>query len=187
MKRNILLLILFLGVVNLSGQIKTDKKNLIGTHIAFGKGNFYDIGTVENKYYYSLGIDYSRKLSEHFDLCSGMEYTYHIYGLYSDYYLKLVTIPAQLKYHLGKLIYFNGGLFINVSTNKNSFLNVSGQWESTKNFSMPLGCGLGVGFEYEFDSGIVLLLNPYARWYGIGESDYHFFQSGVSFGVGKKF
>ena len=205
MKRIVFLLIITcLSVVNLSGQTETGKKNLIETHIAFGKGNYghreslLGAGGLDNKYYYTLGIDYSRELFKRFDLCSGMEYTYHnmmfiIYGSESKEYLKLVTIPVQFKYHLGKLVYFNGGLFLNVLAR-----TLSG-WFDYETFrfnhsdrSLLLGCGLGIGLEHEFYSGVVLSLNPYARWNGIGKPPpyprpHQFLQGGVSFGIGKKF
>ncbi len=117
----------------------------------------------------------------------------------SNEYLKLVTIPAQIKYHLGKFVYFNGGLFVNVLAKTSSGGMVTSRdwkWVYTNNVSMLLGWGLGVGFEHEFDSGVVLSLNPYFRWNGIEGIEsfykaqlelYNFPQIGVSFGVSKKF
>ena len=203
MKRIALLLMLFYLGVNISGQTVTDKKNMIGSHIAFGKGYFnrrkvgHGGGGIDNKYYYTLGIDYSRKLSKRFDLCSGMEYT-HNNMTWSNFGIppikenfKLVTIPAQFKYHLGKYIYFNGGLFVNVLAKYSRGEIVE------HNVNMLLGWGLGAGFEYEFDSGVVLSLNPYFRDNRVGEvknysegfkSEYFVFQqTGVSLGVGYKF
>jgi len=59
-----------------------------------------------------------------------------------------------------------------------------------------LGVGLGIGFEHEFNSGIMLSLNPYARFNGIGKAaslqpdpleHYKYLQGGISLGVGYKF
>ena len=212
MKSPILLFILSFLVINLFGQTEIDKKNLAGAHVSFGKGHFgyrddmLGGGGFENGYYYALGIDYSRKLSEYFDLCTGMEYTYSNV-MYSVYYsprsnesLKLITIPAQIKFHLGKHFYLNGGMFVNVSAKYSSggmVTSRAGEWVHTNNVNMLLGCGLGAGFEHEFDSGVVLSFNPYVRWNGIGGVEsfykaqqelYKFSpQGGVSFGMGKKF
>ena len=63
--------------------------------------------------------------------------------------------------------------------------------------AMLLGCGLGIGFEYALsNSGLVLSLNPYVRWNGIGElgsfqsnqaKGYTFLQGGVNLGIAYKF
>ena len=210
MKRTVFLLILLSSVVNLSGQTETDKNNIRGVHIALGKGNFgwrelmAGGGGYENKYYYTLGIDYSRKLFKRVDLCTGIEYTcnYMTSLVYnspqSNEYLKLLTIPAQFKYHIGKLVYFNGGLFVNVlakTSEERWVASRDGKWVYTNNVSMLLGWGLGAGIEHEFE-GVVFSLNPYVRWNGIGgvESFYKaqyegfiFSQIGVNFGLGYKF
>ena len=156
MKKIAFLLIACFSVINLYSQTETDKKNFKGVHVAFGKGYFghrkglLDGGGLENEYYYSLGIDYSRKLSKRVDLCTGMEYTQNyvtilVYNTPHSYeYLKLLTIPAQLKYHFGKHVYFNGGLFVNVLAKYsagNWVTSRDGRWVHTNNVSMLLGWG----------------------------------------------
>ena len=110
----------------------------------------------------------------------------------------MLTIPVQIKFHFGKHIYFNGGLFVNILAKYNAGWMVisDGKWVNTNNVSMLLGCGLGSGFEHEFE-GVVFSLNPYVRWNGIGGVEsfykaqleiYKFSpQGGIRFGIGKKF
>jgi len=188
MKKSILLLILCFSIIHLYAQ--NDKKNMIGTHTSFGTGDYVLIKTLEGsyntKYYYSIGLDYSRTLSERWDLCSGLEYTYNYMKMTPaftgvkepsrDVNLTLVTVPVQFKYSLGKLVYFNGGAFFNILNRKDR-----------RDADIFLGVGLGIGLKHEFNSGIMLSLNPYTRLNGIGNSHCKYLQGGVSFGVGYKF
>ena len=111
-------------------------------------------------------------------------------------HLTMTTIPVQLKYHFGKVVYLNGGLLFNVvATEKRNII-----WAIEKEEKAPvallLGVGLGIGFEHTFTSGLTLSLNPYARLNGIGKGmsleskpleHYKYLQGGLSFGVGYKF
>jgi len=186
-KISIFLCIICFSVENLYCRI--DKKNVIGANFALGDGlytatNLDGAGNYNTKYYYSCGIDYSRMLSEHWDLCSGIGYTYNhmlvqptedgrFPTIKSN--LKLVTIPVQLKYRFGNFFFLNGGLFFNVSST-----------QSSDKRNMLMGCGLGLGYEYEFNSGILLTLNPFVRLNGIA-TNFHFLQYGLSLGIGYKF
>jgi len=201
MKKGIFLLILCFSITNLYAQ--NEKKNMIGTYTAFGTGAYGRIkpyeggGSYNTKYYYTIGLDYSRTLSERWDLCSGLEYTYNDMTIkpsftgvgqpLSNVHLTLVTVPVQFKYHFGKLAYFNGGTFLNILAKDSD--------KYRPNVAMLLGIGFGIGFKHEFNSGIMLSLNPYTRFNGIGNlslhsesiKDYKYLQGGVSFGVGYKF
>jgi len=201
-------------VISSYGQ--TDRKNLVGTHFTLGGGAFsqpgWDGGAgYDVKYYYGIGLDYSRILSKHWDVCSGIEYTYSDMtttpapGLDLEQgkdNLKVVTIPAQVKFHFLKYFFVNGGLFFNVTSRMGQDSWYGGSM--TNKLNMFLGCGLGVGFQYEFNPGIVLSLNLSDRWNGLenikdGNSflkflqvkgnipGYRFFQEGVSLGIGYKF
>ena len=214
MKKIILLLTLCFSIIHLHAQ--SDKKNMIGTHVSIGMGGYgptrmKGAPSYHTKYYYAIGLDYSRQLSKRWDLCSGYEYTYTemtvsllapptpISSSLEEFSVKanlsMSTIPVQLKYHFGKLVYLNGGLLLNVVAKE----KIKGIWTNEDfkaNIALLLGIGLGIGFEHEFKSGILLSLNPYARLNGIGKAislqseaaeQYIYFQGGVSFGVGYKF
>lgn len=201
-KRIILLLTLFFFTVHLYGQI--EKRNLIMGHVAIGisglgyypaqvGGNSYDA-----KYYYGIGLDYSRQLSKRWDLCSGFEYTVnrmtarpeltgreeYDHGRFKAK-LSLASIPVEVKYHVGELVYFQGGLIFNVLAKLREE-----QWQKledkTSNLALTLGFGLGIGFQHEFNSGIILSLYPYLKWHGVGEH-LKFAQIGANLGVGYTF
>ena len=114
--------------------------------------------------------------------------------------IKLATIPVQMKYHLGKYVYFNGGMFFNIigkTSEEWSVKSRNGEYKSTNNVGMLLGCGVGVGIKYELlGTGVILSLNPYLRWNGLGEvgsfpsaqlKGFYFLQSGGSLGISYKF
>ena len=219
MKKIILLLIGFIFVFNLFGQ--DNKKNLIGTHIAFGIGkvtSFRITGIPEGvtgvgwhkidvKYYGGIGVDYSRVLTKHWDVCSGFEYTYDRIICYADFGLKSsfssFAIPIELKYRFKKYFYLSGGVFLNVLGGQRHY---GYENASSVNFDphlfphkgVSLGYGLGLGFEHIFNSGIVLYLSPYVRWNGtrkiISENEtfsttlnYKLLQGGMNLGIGYKF
>jgi len=105
--------------------------------------------------------------------------------------LSLVTIPLQFKFHLGNVVYLNGGLLVNVLARTSSEIGIANASKHTHNAGMLLGLGLGIGFEHEFSSGILLYLNPNVRWSGFGSigpaGDLHFLQGGACIGVAYKF
>lgn len=191
---------------------QTVKKNLVGAHFAFGTGDYgfpnsVGGGDYNTKYYYNVGLDYSRVLQPNrWDFCTGFEYTYNSMTIMPNdcavymgigqgsnkEHLTLVTIPAQIKYHIGKIFYLNGGVFFNISSKE-----YDDEYKDFDNIAMLLGCGLGIGFEYEISkSGLVLSLNPYVRWNGIGGlgsfqsnqvKGFIFLQGGVNLGIAYKF
>ena len=79
LKRVILLFFVCFIATNLYSQF--EKKNSVGVHTAFGSGSYDAVGVKgagsnDVKYYYTIGLDYSRWLSNRLELCSGIEYTY---------------------------------------------------------------------------------------------------------------
>jgi len=203
MKKNTILLAVCLCAISLFGQ--NGKKNTIGAHIAYGIGDYGYLPAEKGansynvKYYYSLALDYSRQLSKRLDLCSGVEYSYDNTTVTQSYTgqesdrnfrsnLTLITVPVQIKYHAGKFIYFNGGMFFNIlsQTRETAEWFLPPNRTRNNNANLFLGLGLGIGLEHTFDSGIMVSLNPYARWNGIVER-LQYVQAGVSLGIGYKF
>ena len=210
MRKSILLLTLCFSIIPLFAQ--SDKKNMIGTHVAFGTGGYGSArlkGAPSSKtnYFYTIGLDYSRQLSKRWDFCSGFEYTYtdlkKSFGYYTDgkqafnsANLKMTTIPLQLKYHVGRFIYLNGGPLLNITAKERATSYYLTFEDATSDVAMLLGFGLGLGFEHEFKSGLTLSLSPYARFNGIGKAlsfqskpleHYKYLQGGVNLGIGFKF
>ena len=215
---NRIIILLIAGCTVSNAYAQNDKKDLIGTHFALGINSSYGdpLGSIggpgyKEKYYYRLGFDYSRKLSKHWDFCTGFEYTYSLLTVhpadcsgdqgivspqpYNDD-LKIGTIPFQMKYHFAKFFYVNGGLLLNVFSK-----HTREQSTYERNRHMLLGCGLGVGVEHEFSNGITLSLNPFFRWNGLENAEklqslskslfmYRgavYVQTGVSLGIGYRF
>jgi hypothetical protein len=174
------------------------KKNTIGTHFAYGASEYFSFpgltgaGGYTGKGYYSIGIDYSRRLSDRWEFCSGLTYAYHNMritgdgdgsGRYSYSHkqdFRMITIPLQMKYHFWKYFYVNGGLFV-------SEFSEVGEEE----LGAGLGIGVGAGAEYEFKTGIMVTLSPYLRWnvttIGYYWHFYNLLQQGVAVGIGYKF
>jgi len=206
MIKKMLLLALCFFVTELYGQ--NEKKRMVGIHTALGTG-FCGIpspgaGNYDVKYYFSTGLDYSKQLSKRWDFLSGLEYTHSRMIVSPEFSenptsrienITLVTIPAQFKYHFGKVVYFQGGMFLNVINRKKSETWVQSQggvYKPTHNAGLLFGCGFGVGFEHEISTGIIISLNPYVRLNGFGGviqkgADLFLLQGGVSLGVGYKF
>ena len=156
---------------------QTDKKNLVGMHFSSGSADHF-AKIRSDEYFteatYSIGFDYSRLLSKHLDFCTGFEYTF------KD--IRLATMPVQIKYRFGKLLYVNGGILINIlfTTPKHS----------VHYMNSLLGCEVGIGIEHEFATGIIFSVHPFFRLNGIeiGENKGgQFTQLGVSLGIGYKF
>jgi len=85
------------------------------------------------------------------------------------------------------VVYLNGGLLVNVLARTSSEIWIANASKPTHNAGMLLGLGLGIGFEHEFSSGILLYLNPNVRLSGFGSGYHILLQGGVSVGVGYKF
>jgi len=205
MKRIIILFILCFCTIHLFAQ--NDKNNLIETHFSMGASGLGQIGVIgggdyHSKSYYTISLDYSRQLSKRWDICSGLEYSYNSMTVtFHDFpemaprkaFLQLVTIPVQFKYHIGKVVYLNGGLLFNVLSRLKEETWVPSKFQSentfqSENIGMLLGVGLGIGVKHEFQSGVILSLNPYARLNGfVREGKYVFIQAGASLGVGYQF
>ena len=194
--KKLLFLTALLAIFATNGSLygQTNKKNMIGTHFAFGDGyygnplSFVNV-SYSTKYYYNIGLNYSHALSKRWDLCSGIEYTYidmtarEFNSLYNASH-GFVTIPIRLKYNLWKFVYLNGGI---------SVIIIDSEYVG-KSVGMLLGsnCGIGLDFKYEFDSSVVLSLNPYFRLNeSFGRESHHtgfiFPQWGVRLGMGYKF
>ena len=199
MKKVLIIIGIIVCTIDLSAQ--NDKKNLIGTHFSMGASalgyNKFVLGgeSYHTKYYYTIGLDYSKQLSKRWDICSGYEYSSNSMSVTNHdlpemaprkAFLRLVTIPVQFKYHLGKVVDLNGGLLFNLlsSLKKETWAPLTFQSE---NIGLLLGIGLGIGLKHEFQSGVILSLNPYARWNGNVYGKYVCIQAGASLGVGYRF
>ena len=193
-------------VKNVNSQ--TERRNSIGVHFATGSGVFASFGSFYSvPRFYTIGFNYSRTLTERLRLVSGLEYTRNnmLFASRDEdrtrirEHSTLTTIPVQLEIQFGRFFYLNTGVFFNVLGSMSSEAYVlarNDEYRATNNLGMLLGCGVGIGFRHEFDSNIVISLNPYLRWNGIGGigsfysaqiTGFRFIQAGVAFRVGYRF
>jgi len=184
-----ILLSLFVYCLTINAYCQSVPKNRIGVHFYPGVVSYkiaVKIGDY-NTYANGIGIDYSRlSLSNtHWDFSTGLSYVFRR-KIHPDA-IRMVTIPVELKYHLGKLFFINGGMMMNISDKTPHYPM------SKERFELFFGFGLGVGIEYEFSSGFTLSLNPSARYYGKLDDELFtymrrpFLHSGVNIGAGYKF
>ena len=191
MKKIVFFLVLCFSVVNLYCQTGTVKQNTIEIYIAPGIGYLGGGGVAP----FGIGIDYSRRLTERWSLCGGLEQIARIMGnknsiskeqvgdevtvnatsksgLAFDW--NITSIPIQLKYHFNNFIYINGGTSLDLYHDEPSDTIVGLGWRA------------GAGFEHEFNNGIMLSLNPYLK-VNFGNGDSSYLQLAVNFGVGYSF
>ena len=162
------------------------KSNSIGSHFDLGLSYYAAIGmrgtSYDSKYYYIIGLDFTRLFSECWGLRSGLDFTcnYMIMNTNKatgqkssvDIHLKMVTIPVHFLYYVNKFFFLNGGTSLNVIL------------ENTK---ISIGSSFGVGLEHTLKSGLTYSLNPYIRWNGIIVDQYQLLQMGANLRIGYRF
>lgn len=195
-KIKLIILLIVAFTVNLYGQIETDKKNMVGVHIA---PNYWP-GNNGFERSISFGLDYSRRLSSRWSIFGGIEEIGFISrnkikntswededGMHVSATSKhrkilgfnagIITIPVQLKFNFNNHVYLNTGPSLDV-------------YHSKYNNEAGLGWRFGAGYEHAFNNGITLYLNPFLKWSSIlidfgNEASYVVF--GTSLGIGYKF
>ena len=195
MNKIAIITLLLIGLtVNIYSQSDNEQKNTIGVHIAPGTwGWAYMMGLEPTV---NVGIDFSRRLSTHWSVMSGIEQI-SVYnknrskttiwenedGLHYDSASKgagfdrtLTAIPVQLKYH------FKNHGFVNFGPSLDFYHSV---YNAKGRIGPGLGWRIGGGYEHAFQNNIVISLNPYIKWGGL--FTYPNFVFGVSLGAGYKF
>ena len=170
------LLLICLSVENIYSQTETadkttDKKNTIGMHISRSSGNFVGYGLSGTTL--GFGVDYSRRLSERWSVCSG--FNRYVADVKEDYDFISLSVPVQFKRHYN-IFFINFGTFLEAFQFRYKEHN-----EKYIMYRGLGGCKFGVGLEPEFKNGLTLSLNPYVS---LGNSNP---QIGVSLGMGYKF
>ena len=178
MKKFVFLLLTCLSAINVYSQTETadkktiiNKKNTIGVHIAHSKGNFVGYGLSGTTF--CMGIDYSRRLTERWSICSGLERV--AINVKEDFDFISLVMPVQFKRHYKNILFINFGPYLEAVQFRYKELDEKYlmQW--------GVGCKFGIGLEPEFKNGITLSLNPYVIM------GYRNLQAGVSLGMGYKF
>jgi hypothetical protein len=172
---------------------QTGPSKTVGLHASFGDNQYIKLqskiggGSHESTFYLGTGIDFTQRLSKHWDFCTGIAYTFNRIDVLSDHLpmtepfpdeitvrgrhasnVYAISIPILFKVHFWRYFFANGG--------------ASFHFLSTAN--VGVGPKLGVGFECEVASRFVITVNPYAEWV---ISEYHLLHQGVQVGVGYQF
>jgi hypothetical protein len=189
MKRFILL---FFICVSAGAYGQAGKPHGVNVYFSYGdnqdfklKSSDGDIGGYKGKYYCGASLEWVQKLSTRWDFCTGLAYTfnrtdYRAGGLsgtpdnliytasFRSENLQLFSIPFLFKVHFGNYFFANGGVSLHL-------INAT---------AFGVGPKIGVGFEYVFDSGLTVSLNPYAEWV---ISSRHLLHQGARVGIGYRF
>ena len=174
MKKLFLVLSIFISLHYLANAQENNnhpEKGKAGIHYSsFGDNQvvyFEDmVGTpsYNGQQFYVLGVDYLYPINNWLDIETGIEYAYHKIRI--DPFLpsgsnvkpfttqiSLINMPVLLRVNVWKYFFFNGGMVLSMdASNDNSIDNQTG-----------IGANLGLGFQYDFETGISLFITPYLK------------------------
>ena len=136
-----------------------------------------------------LGINYERRLSQHFSIQAGLQYSDDKLTLNSflppksfntPQEIKLITVPILAKVNFWNVVFIDGGILADFETSNTSTHNQSG-----------IGYEIGGGLQYHF-ANVLLFVNPYAQYHhaiGFGQSspNFNLIEAGWKFGLGYSF
>lgn len=182
-------------------EINKEKKHRIGLNTTFlGDNDVFTFeslagaGNVDGNGLYSLGVSYAYILNKRIELQSGLDFSIYRVTIEPAYAgeefdhspwnenIKQLTIPLTVNVNFGKYFFINGGFLLDFEVSKkNSIDKQSG-----------LGAVIGIGFKYDFDSGIFILANPYYKLHSLipfSSANYqqHLQEYGLKIGVGYSF
>lgn len=198
MKKVFLLLLFLSGFVLLYGQSNNPEKagDKLGISLSvFGSNDLITFQILEGapgyngKGFYSLGVSYSRGLSSWLSFEGGASFARHtiqvipivppeILAMPHNSNISLISFPLLLRVDFLKYFFVNGGLLVDFDITLDELVdNQSG-----------IGSMLGVGFGYDFKSGISLYANPYVQAHTLlpfMRERYHerLLEQGIRFGV----
>jgi len=142
---------------------------------------------------FTYGISYLKPLNKWLDIETGLEYlscpieTKSIVGtingvttLTRSVTLSMFSAPVTVRANFLKYFYVNAGLLLDIDVSSNSIINSQS----------GLGSLLGLGVKYDFNNGISVFVNPYAKIHSFPLSfdrdQQHFMESAVRFGIAYK-
>jgi hypothetical protein len=159
-----LLLVFLFADVTLYAQ--TEKTETFGVHVApaFSIYEIHDGFKKERASGLDFGIEYSKKWKKRWTLGTGIDFITNY-----DFDTPVISLPLLFRYNFNKYIYADMGPSLFVSLSEDTV-------------PLYLGGKIGLGFEYGFNNGLVLSLNPHARLIYIFPVI-----AGVSLGVGYRF
>ncbi len=120
----------------------------------------------DSKNFYTFGINYIHPINNWLDIETGVEFTKHTVTLNpnlppdmdrSPYNIdfSLINIPITVRANFLNYLFANGGLLLDIDASSSSPI------------SSGVGAIVGIGTQYEFNNGIGLFVNPYAKMHAL--------------------
>lgn len=198
----IVLFLLIIGCLSAQESAISSKAGKIGISFAsFGTNEVVRFtvldgdATYKPDFFYALGIHYVYPLRSHLGLEAGIEYVSHRTRVIPNIHplifiepyrekISFVSIPISVRADFLKYFFVQGGMLLNIDGSSDLFVhNQSG-----------LGVLAGLAFQYQFDMGISVFVNPYTKLHSLlpfQKSRYHQrlwesgFRIGISYDLGK--
>ena len=176
MKRLVVFL-LFVVIFQSQGVAQESEAKIGISYSAFGKAvvlNSQDIiggPNLDGKRSYAFGLSYEKPIFKWLDIETGLDLSNHKIEVTSllnpDFSSEhvitktmtttILSIPVSLRVNFLKHLFVNGGAMIDMDLSGNSA--ISGQ--------NGLGLMAGFGAKYNFNSGLSIFVNPYAKFHAL--------------------
>lgn len=194
-----LILFVFALCFSLTLASQSEKKNMIsfvtspfGSVLYEYKGDVQGGASYDGKFHSSFGIEYSRNLSNSFEISSGILFSHNKIKSTSSYYpgtftsvrnftVNCISVPLIAKVSIFDYLFLNTGGIINI--------RISGIDKDYISYDdNTLAFFFGIGGAYTFSTGIHLSANPFVQLNNLSPNrTMDFINYGVKLGVGYKF
>ena len=171
--KTLIIFSLFLFTVHFASPQKNTRNQRVGiTFSSFGENEPVHFTTLDgaasydSKSFYTLGINYIHPINNWLDIETGVEYAKHTVTVYPNLPpdmdkspfnkdFSLINIPITVRANFLNYFFANGGLLLGFDA------------DIASPIASGLGAILGVGAQYEFNNGIRLFVNPYAKTHAL--------------------
>lgn len=171
--KHFFILSMFLLTCHFANAQKSSHYQRVGiTFSSFGENDPIHFTSLEgaasydSKKFYTLGINYIHPLNNWLDIETGLEYAKHTVALNPNLppnmdrlsyniNFSLINIPIAIRANFLNYFFANGGVLLGFDADTSSPI------------ASGLGAILGIGAKYDFDNGIGLFINPYAKTHGL--------------------
>ena len=181
-KKNILVVCTLLCFINVLAQEASDstvRKDKIGFSVSMWGissilGSFTLSGepVLANRQIHTFSINYVHPLNKLFDFETGIEYSSFppsgnpiaepnsssANQTTKNENINLINIPLTARLNVGKFLYLNGGLMLDIDISSKS---------CTINSQSGIGTIIGIGGKYDFKSGWEITINPYTKLHSV--------------------
>ena len=174
MKTNSLIILsLLLFIAHFANAQKNTRNQQIGISFSsLGENEpvrFDDVdgaASYDSKSFYIIGINYIHPINNWLDIETGIEYAKHTVTLNPnlppdmdippyDKDFSLINIPLTVRANFLNYFFANGGLLLGFDADTSSPI------------ASGLGAIIGIGAQYQFNNGLGLFVNPYAKTHAL--------------------